>query len=259
MVAVPGVTAETVQGQLIAHCELLKYRMAVLDAPANAEDVTALQAHRNNYDSKYAAYYAPWLRALNLSTGRIESFPPSAYAMGIYARSDNTIGVHKAPANEVVRNVVDVALPFTAAEQDVLNPVGINLIRDLTPRGIRVWGARTISSDQEWKYVNFRRLFIYLEHSIDLGTQWVVFEPNSESLWQRVVETITPFLIGVWKSGALMGTTPEDAFFVTCDRTTMTQDDIDNGRLVCEIGVAPVAPAEFVIFRIGQFTATTDA
>lgn len=233
--------------------------MAVLDAPANAEDVTALQAHRNNYDSKYAAYYAPWLRALNLSTGRIESFPPSAYAMGIYARSDNTIGVHKAPANEVVRNVVDVALPFTAAEQDVLNPVGINLIRDLTPRGIRVWGARTISSDQEWKYVNFRRLFIYLEHSIDLGTQWVVFEPNSESLWQRVVETITPFLIGVWKSGALMGTTPEDAFFVTCDRTTMTQDDIDNGRLVCEIGVAPVAPAEFVIFRIGQFTATTDA
>ena len=258
MVAVPGVTLETVQSQLIAHCELMKYRMAVLDAPPDALDVTAVQAHRNNYDSKYAAYYAPWLRALNLRTGRIESFPPSAYAMGIYARSDNAVGVHKAPANEVVRNVVDVALPFTAAEQDVLNPVGVNLIRDLTPRGIRVWGARTISSDQEWKYVNIRRLFIFCEHSIDIGTQWVVFEPNSEALWAKVVETITSFLTGVWKSGALMGTTREEAFFVTCDRTTMTQDDIDNGRLVCEIGLAPVAPAEFVIFRIGQFTASAE-
>jgi phage tail sheath protein FI len=258
MVAVPGVTAETVQNELITHCELLKYRMAVLDAPPDALDVTALQTHRNNYDTKYAAYYAPWLRALNLSTGRIESFPPSAYAMGIYARTDNTVGVHKAPANEVVRNIVDVALPFTAAEQDVVNPVGINLIRDLTPRGIRVWGARTLSSDQEWKYVNIRRLFIYCEHSIDLGTQWVVFEPNSEALWAKVVETIKSFLFGVWKSGALMGTTPDQGYFVTCDRTTMTQDDIDNGRLVCEIGLAPVAPAEFVIFRIGQFTATVE-
>ncbi|MGL4397971.1 MAG: phage tail sheath subtilisin-like domain-containing protein [Hyphomicrobium sp.] len=258
MVAVPGVTSETVQGALITHSELLKYRVAVLDCPASAGDVTELQAHRNNYDSKYAAYYAPWLKALNPLSGRIENFPPSAYAMGIYARSDNSVGVHKAPANEVVRNITDVALPFTAAEQDVLNPVGINLIRDLTPRGLRMWGARTISSDQEWKYLNIRRLFIYVEHSIDIGTQWVVFEPNSESLWARVVETVTSFLIGVWKSGALMGTTPEDAFFVTCDRTTMTQDDIDNGRLVCKIGLAPVAPAEFVIFRIGQFTASAN-
>lgn len=257
MVAVPGVTLETVQSQLLTHCELLRYRVAVLDAPPDALDVTALQAHRFNYDSKYGAYYAPWLRALNLVSGRVESFPPSGYAMGIYARSDNTVGVHKAPANEVVRNIVDVALPFIAAEQDVVNRVGINLIRDLTPRGIRLWGARTISSDPEWKYLNIRRLFIFIEHSIDLGTQWVVFEPNNEALWARVIETITPFLIGVWKSGALMGTTPEEAFFVTCDRTTMTQDDIDNGRLVCEIGLAPVAPAEFVIFRIGQFTAST--
>jgi len=256
MVAVPGVTVETVQAALITHCELLRYRMAVLDSPAAAAEVTAIQAHRNNYDSKYAAYYAPWLKAQNSQSGRIETFPPSGYAMGIYARSDNTVGVHKAPANEVVRNITDVALPLTAAEQDVLNPIGVNLIRDLTPRGIRVWGARTISSDQEWKYVNFRRLFIYLEHSIDLGTQWVVFEPNSEALWSKVVETVTSFLIGVWKSGALMGTTPEQAFFVRCDRTTMTQDDIDNGRLICQIGIAPVAPAEFVIFRIGQATLT---
>jgi phage tail sheath protein FI len=248
-----------VQAALITHSELLKYRMAVLDCPLDAGDVTEIQAHRNNYDSKYAAYYAPWLKALNPLTGRIERFPPAAYAMGIYARSDNSVGVHKAPANEVVRNIVDVDLPFTAAEQDVLNPIGVNLIRDLTPRGLRLWGARTISSDQEWKYVNIRRLFIYVEHSIDIGTQWVVFEPNSEALWARVVETVTSFLIGVWKSGALMGTTPEDAFFVTCDRTTMTQDDIDNGRLVCKIGLAPVAPAEFVIFRIGQFTASASS
>lgn len=258
MVAVPGVTLETVQSALLTHAELLRYRIAVLDAPPTALDVTALQVHRFNYDSKYGAYYAPWVKALNLVSGRIEAFPPSGYAMGIYARSDNTVGVHKAPANEVVRNITEVALPFTAAEQDVLNPVGVNLIRDLTPRGIRLWGARTISSDQEWKYVNFRRLFIYIEHSIDLGTQWVVFEPNNEALWAKVVETITPFLIGVWKSGALLGTKPEDAFFVHCDRSTMSQDDLDNGRLICEIGLAPVAPAEFVIFKIGQFTASSN-
>ncbi len=255
MVAVPGVTGEAVQGALITHCELLRYRVAVLDAPLAAVDVSALQAHRNNYDSSHAAYYAPWLRALNSVTGRLESFPPSGHAMGIYARTDNTVGVHKAPANEVVRNISDLVLPFTGAEQDVLNPAGINLIRDLTPRGIRVWGARTLSSDPEWTYLNVRRLFAYLEHSIDLGTQWVVFEPNAEALWARVTETINAFLFGVWKSGALMGTTPEEGYFIACDRTTMTQDDIDNGRLVCLIGVAPVKPAEFVIFRIGQFTA----
>lgn len=256
MVAVPGVTLETVQSALITHAELQRYRVAMLDCPPTAGDVTEIQAHRNNYDSKYAAYYSPWMRALNDRSGRIESFPPAAYAMGICARTDASTGVHKAPANEVVRNVVDVALPFTVAEQDVLNPVGINLIRDLTPRGIRLWGARTISSDQEWKYLNFRRFFNFVEHSIDIGTQWVVFEPNAPALWKRVVETITPFLITQWKAGALFGTTPEEAFFVHCDETTMTQDDIDNGRLVCEIGLAPVAPAEFVIFRIGQFTAS---
>jgi phage tail sheath protein FI len=255
MVAAPGVTDQTVQNALLTHAELMRYRIAVLDAPVDAKDVTSIQAHRNRYDSKYAAYYAPWLRAMNPRTGRIESFPPSGYAMGICARTDNTAGVHKAPANEVVRNIVDVTAPLSAAEQDVLNPAGVNLIRDLTPRGIRLWGARTISSDPEWKYLNVRRLFNFVEHSIDLGTQWVTFEGNSEALWARVKETVSSFLFGVWKSGALMGVTPEEGFFVTCDRTTMTQDDLDNGRLVCLIGLAPVYPAEFVIFRIGQFTA----
>jgi phage tail sheath protein FI len=158
-----------------------------------------------------------------------------------------------------VRGITGISLPFGDGEQDVLNPIGVNLLREFEGRGIRVWGGRTTTSDSEWKYVNVRRLFIYLEHSIDRGTQWVVFEPNNESLWQRVVETIDSFLFGVWKSGALMGTTAEEAYFVRCDRTTMTQDDIDNGRLVCEIGVAPAYPAEFVIFRIGQFTASSNA
>jgi phage tail sheath protein FI len=145
---------------------------------------------------------------------------------------------------------------ITKGEHDILNPRGINVIRDfrIAGRGTRVWGARTISSDAEWKYVNVRRLFIFVEESIDEGTQWVVFEPNDEPLWARVRRSITNFLTRVHASGALMGQTPEEAFFVKCDRTTMTQDDIDNGRLICYIGIAPVKPAEFVIFRISQKT-----
>jgi uncharacterized protein len=258
LVAVPGVTEESVQAALLTHCELQKYRFAVLDGRRGQSDITAIQAHRNNYDSKYGGYYVPWLETLDLGTGSTILAPPSGYVLGICARVDTERGVHKAPANEVVRNILGVELPFTDGEQDVLNPTGVNLIREFEGRGIRVWGARTTTSDQEWKYVNVRRLFIFLEHSIDNGTQWVVFEPNTEALWERVRESIESFLFGVWKSGALMGTKPEEAYFVRCDRTTMTQDDIDNGRLVCLIGVAPAYPAEFVIFRIGQFTASTN-
>jgi phage tail sheath protein FI len=258
LIACPGVTDVAVQDELIAQCELLKYRFAVLDGKPDQSDVSAILAHRNNYDSEYAAYYEPWLQTLDLTTGNTILVPPSGHVLGIYARSDNTRGVHKAPANEVVNTIEGIEFNFTNGEQDVLNPAGVNLVRNFeaSGRGLRVWGARTISSDQDWKYINVRRLFIYLEHSIDNGTQWVVFEPNNESLWARVVDTITAFLVGVWKTGALMGTKPEDAFFVRCDRTTMTQDDIDNGRLVCLIGVAPTFPAEFVIFKIGQFTAS---
>jgi phage tail sheath protein FI len=257
IVAVPGVTDVAVQEALITQCELLKYRFAVLDGAPHNSDVAAIQAHRNNYDSKYAAYYQPWLQTLDLTTGNALLVPPSGAVIGIYARSDNERGVHKAPANEVVRNVFDLEYTFGNGEQEVLNPVGVNLIREFTGRGIRVWGARTLSSDQEWKYVNVRRLFIFLEHSIDNGTQWVVFEPNNEELWARVKSTIEAFLFGIWKTGALMGTKPEEAYFVKVDRTTMTQDDIDNGRLVVLIGVAPTMPAEFVIFHIGQFTASS--
>jgi len=258
LVAVPGVTDELVQEQLITHCELLRYRFAILDGRPSVPQVPDILAHRNNYDTEYAAYYEPWLSTVDLTTGKTILVPPSGYVLGICARVDNERGVFKAPANEVVRGILDVELPFTDGEQDVLNPLGVNLIRQFEGRGIRVWGARTLSSDAEWKYVNVRRLFIFLEHSIDNGTQWVVFEPNNEALWARVKATIESFLFGVWKTGALMGTKPEDAYFVRCDRTTMTQDDLDNGRLICLIGVAPTYPAEFVIFRIGQFTASSN-
>jgi len=256
MVAAPGVTSEAVQAALITHCELMRYRVAVLDGEQNAAEVTDILAHRNAYDSSRAAYYAPWFETLDLATGRTLEVPPCGHVMGIFARSDNERGVHKAPANEVVRNITDLKFKFTKGEQDVLNPVGVNLIREFPGRGIRVWGARTLSSDPEWKYLNVRRLFNYLEDSIDRGTQWVVFEPNNPALWDRVVRTIESFLFGVWTTGAMMGTSPKEAYFVRCDRTTMTQSDIDNGRLVCLIGIAPTNPAEFVIFRIGQFTAS---
>jgi phage tail sheath protein FI len=259
MVAVPGVVSEAVQGALITHAELMKYRVAVLDGERDAADVPSIEAHRNAYDSSHAAYYTPWLETLDLNTGRTLLVPPSGHVMGIWARSDNQRGVHKAPANEVVRGITDVAVPFTTGEQDVLNPLGVNLVREFTGRGIRVWGARTLSSDPEWKYLNVRRLFAFIERSIDLGTQWVVFEPNNPALWARVTSTIEAFLFGVWKTGALMGTSPKEAYFVRCDRTTMTQDDLDNGRLVVLVGLAPTKPAEFVIFRIGQFTASNPA
>jgi hypothetical protein len=163
--------------------------------------------------------------------------------------------VHKAPANEVVRGALRFSVNISKGTQDVLNPEGINCLRFFEGRGYRVWGARTISSDPEWKYLNVRRLFIYLERSIDVNTQWVVFEPNNEALWLRVRMTIESFLTDVWRTGALMGTEPKEAFFVKCDRTTMTQGDLDNGRLIVLIGVSPTKPAEYVIFRIGQWTA----
>jgi hypothetical protein len=183
--------------------------------------------------------------------------PPSGHVIGIYARTDIERGVHKAPANAVVRGASDIERIINKAQQDILNPPPnqINVIRDFRPdgRGIRVWGARCITSDSDWKYVNVRRLFIFLEESIDEGTQWVVFEPNDKPLWDRVIQSVSAFLTRVWRDGALQGATPAEAFFVKCDRTTMTQDDIDNGRLIMLIGVAPVKPAEFVIIRIGQW------
>jgi len=180
--------------------------------------------------------------------------PPSGFVTGIYARSDIERGVHKAPANEVVRGLTRFEANINKARQDVLNPEGINALRFFEGRGNRVWGARTLSSDPEWKYVNVRRLFIYMEHSIDKHTQWAVFEPNNERLWANIRYAVEDFLYILWRDGALMGEKPEQAYFVRCDRTTMAQNDLDNGRMICLIGVAPTYPAEFVIFRIGQWT-----
>ncbi|ARA94276.1 hypothetical protein AWN76_014680 [Rhodothermaceae bacterium RA] len=242
---------EAIQAQLIAHCERMKYRIAVLDAP-DQQSVSAIRAYRGRIDSKWAALYYPWVTIFDPVTEQELNLPPSGFVSGIYARNDVERGVQKAPANEVVRLAVGFEYLINKGQQDVLNPEGINCFRFFEGRGHRLWGARTATSDGEWKYVNLRRYFAYLERSIDKGTQVFVFESNGERLWDNVRRTIADFLFNEWKSGRLMGLSPEEAFFVRCDRSTMTQNDIDNGRLICLIGVAPLRPAEFVIFRIGQ-------
>jgi len=252
---IPGVTAPEVQAALIGFCENRKSCFAILDVPQELKKTNDVANFRDMYDSTYAAMYHPWLEMFDAGAKRSAYFPPSGAIAGIYARSDNERGVHKAPANEVVRGCTGLSTLYNTGEQDILNPIGVNLIRSFPGRGIRVWGARTISSNGLWKYLNVRRLFIYVEESIRANTNWVVFEPNSETLWGRVIRTIEAFLATCWRDGALAGTSPDQAFFVECGLTTMTQDDIDNGRLICQIGIAPVKPAEFVIFRITQKTA----
>ena len=256
IMAIPGVTAPEVQASLIAFCENKKSCFAILDVPMELKKTNDVANFRDMYDSTYAAMYHPWLEMYDAGSKRSAYFPPSGAMAGIYARTDIERGVHKAPANEVVRGCTGLSCSYNEGEQDILNPIGVNLIRSFTGRGIRVWGARTISSNGLWKYLNVRRLFIYVEESIKANTNWVVFEPNSTTLWNRVTRTIETFLATCWRDGALAGSTPSEAFFVECGPTTMTQDDIDNGRLICQIGIAPVKPAEFVIFRITQKTAS---
>ncbi|MBQ3077056.1 MAG: phage tail sheath subtilisin-like domain-containing protein [Clostridia bacterium] len=256
IMAIPGVTDANVQSTLIAYCENRTSCFAILDLPLELKKTDEVAAFRDMYDSTYAAAYHPWIEMLDMGSKRPAYFPPSGAMAGVFARVDVDRGVHKAPANEVVRGCTGLSCSYNDAEQDILNPIGVNLIRAFTGRGIRVWGARTISSNGLWKYINVRRLFIYVEQSIKNNTNWVVFEPNSEVLWDRVKRTISTFLATCWRDGALAGTTPEQAFYVECGPTTMTQDDIDNGRLICNIGIAPVKPAEFVIFRITQKTAS---
>ena len=270
IVAAPGSSAfaeaQAVQNALISHAEHRRaYRIAVLDTPP-AQLPGQVRSARGRIDSKYAALYYPWVVVPNplARVGHDDipkeiTLPPSGFVCGIYARNDVERGVHKAPANEVVRGALRFESDVNFATQEVLNPIGVNVLRFLSGRGYRLWGARLASSDPEWKYVSDRRYFNYLESSIDRGTQWAVFEPNGERLWANVRQTITDFLYGEWKGGALLGASPEEAFFVRCDRSTMTQSDLDNGRLVCLIGVAIIRPAEFVIFRIGQKTADTRA
>ncbi|MCK9621354.1 MAG: phage tail sheath subtilisin-like domain-containing protein [Methylobacter sp.] len=268
IVACPGQTSLQIQNGLINHCELMRYRFAVLDAQRPPNDTLAdVQNQRQQFDTKYAALYHPWLLIpdpypTNLAHIADYPIPPSGHMLGIYARTDIERGVHKAPANEVVRGILGLQRLLNKEQHDILNPypVNINVIRDFrnNNRGIRVYGGRVITSDSDWKYVNVRRLLIFIESSIDKGLQWVVFEPNAEPLWARVRRSISNFLTLVWRNGGLEGTKVEEAYFVKCDRTTMTQTDIDSGRLIVVIGVAPVKPAEYVIVRIGLWTAHAD-
>jgi phage tail sheath protein FI len=253
IIVAPGQTDPVIQDAVLSHCENMRYRFAILDAPETIEKggVDKITKPR---DSKYGAYYFPWIEVYDPLKGNIFQ-PPSGFMAGIFARSDSERGVHKAPANEVVRGALGLRYTITKGEQDLLNPKGINCIRTFPNRGIRVWGARTISSDASWRYVNVRRLFNMVEQSIELGTQWVVFEPNDHRLWKRITRDIGAFLLRLWRQGALFGKTPEEAFFVKCDDETNPPEVIDAGQLIVEVGMAPVKPAEFVIFRIGQMPA----
>jgi len=254
MLAVPGITMPDVMVSLVAHCENLSSRFAVLDMPQAYTNTKELLEYREMIDSTYAAMYHPWIQCFDRSTQKAGFFPPSGAVMGIYARTDIARGVHKAPANETVM-CSDLSVNYNKGEQDILNPAGINLIRRIPGQGIRVWGARTASSNSAFKYVNVRRLFIYVEESIRANTNWVVFEPNDTTLWTRVRITISSFLDTLWRSGMLAGASPEESYFVEIGTATMTTDDIKNGRLICNVGIAPSRPAEFVIFRVTQFTA----
>lgn len=246
---------KAIQLAMINHCERMGDRMAILDTPPGLTPQQAREWRQvtTNFDSKFAALYYPWIKVAG-DNGAPITIPPSGHMAGIWARNDNERGVHKAPANEVVRGALEVETPITKGEQDVLNPIGVNCIRSFTGRGIRVWGARTLSSDPAWRYINVRRLFNYVEKSIENGTQWVVFEPNDPDLWHRVRRDITAFLTGVWRDGMLFGLSPDQAFFVKCDEELNPPDVRDRGQLIVDIGLAPVKPAEFVIFRLSQWT-----
>lgn len=254
MIDLEGVQA--VQLAQIAHCELMGDRVAILDPPPglNAQQIREWRVDKAGYDSKYAALYWPWVKVFDPSTGKAVFVPPSGHMAGIWGRNDDTRGVHKAPANEVIRGAISLEIQITKNEHDLLNPNGINCLRAFPGRGIRVWGARTLSSDPAWRYLNIRRLFNYLEESILGGTQWTVFEPNDHALWAKMRRTISAFLVNEWRKGALFGLTYEQAFYVKCDDETNPAESIDAGMVICEVGIAPVKPAEFVVFRLSQYS-----
>jgi phage tail sheath protein FI len=257
MIDLEGVQA--VQLAIISHCELMGDRVAILDPPPglNAQQIKEWRVDKVGYDSKYATLYWPWIKVFDPASGTNIFIPPSGHMAGVWSRNDDTRGVHKAPANEVVRGAITLEVNITKNEHDLLNPVGINCVRAFPGRGIRVWGARTLSSDDAWRYLNVRRFFNYLEESILNGTDWVVFEPNDRDLWSKIRRTISAFLVNEWRKGALFGLTPGEAYYVKCDDETNPAEGIDAGQVVCEIGVAPVKPAEFVIFRLSQYSGGT--
>jgi hypothetical protein len=302
IVAAPGFTDALSYEDLLAHCELMGDRMAILDGPGELVDVEALvrvgsaplptkaepakidalgadgdksaavkakkdpapgdgeSAGLRPRQSDFGAFYVPWLVVRDSLSGEVVATPPSGHIAGVWARTDTLRGVHKAPANEPVRGAVDLAYRVTKVEQDILNPAGVNCIRHFPAEGIRVWGARTLSgSASEWRYLNVRRLFNMLKESIGDGTRWIVFEPNDQLLWRSIRRDISAFLTRVWRDGALHGRTPQEAFFVKCDEETNPPEVRDAGQVVALIGVAPVKPAEFVVFKISQSAIGADA
>ncbi len=283
IIAAPGRTDTGSQNALLDAAESLKDRVAILDAPARVDDVEVLTRASDggappaaagegdaapagrakgpkpglrprDSDGGYGACYFPWLRGRDaIDPDQLVSIPPSGHMAGIYARTDSERGVHKAPANVTIRGAQGLTQMLTRAEQDVLNPVGVNCIRFFTREGVRVWGARTLApSASNWRYLNVRRLFNMIEESIAINTRWVVFEPNAGPLWKDIQRDVGAFLTLLWRQGALAGARPEDAFFVKCDAETNPPEVVDAGQVVVVIGIAPVKPAEFVIFRIGQ-------
>jgi uncharacterized protein len=252
IVAAPGVTDPAAQDAILSHCEKNRFRFAVLDSPEKLEK--GIDTMPKPRDSIMGAYYFPWISMYDMVADQNVYAPPSGGICGIYSRVDGTRGVHKAPANEIFRTAVGLKYNLTDAEQELLNPKGINCIRDFPGRGIRVWGARTISSNPEWRYINVRRLFCMVEQALQNGTNWVVFEPNTRDLWKKITRNITAFLLNIWRSGALFGDTPEEAFYVRCDDELNPPESIDAGYVVIELGLAPAKPAEFVVFRVSQKT-----
>jgi len=264
LVAAPGFTSTKTRSAIVTHCEKMGNRFAILDGPATADTLAHLTTVGGSGlmpgRTDYAAWYFPWIKVFDPVAEKyagvpdgLVAMPPSGHIAGVYARVDNERGVHKAPANETIRGALDITQRLSKAHQDGLNPKGVNCIRLLNDN-ILIWGARTVGGDlnTDLKYINVRRTLLFLRESIDRGTQWVVFEPNSPALWQRISRSVTAFLMNVWRSGALFGDTPAQAFYVKCDKETNPQSSIDAGRVVTEIGVAIVRPAEFVIFRISQ-------
>ena len=254
LVAAPGLVAVEAAGAIIDHCEGQR-RFAVLDCPRVDP---ALLDPRGERESSHAAAYAPWLQVATPGGGQ-PPVPPSGHVLGVFARIDVEEGVWASPANESLSGIASLDYEIDHELQEQLNARGVNAIRRFAGRGILLWGARTLSADAEWKYVSVRRLQLFLERSIDEGTKWVLFEPNNEALWRRIRGQVEQFLYDQWRAGAFPGDRPQSAYFARCDRTTMTQDDIDSGRLIIEIGFAPVRPAEFVLFRIGQWTAEANS
>ncbi|HEX8557459.1 MAG TPA: phage tail sheath subtilisin-like domain-containing protein [Pyrinomonadaceae bacterium] len=268
LVAAPGVTDDALRGQLATHCRNVGDRFAILDGPATVTDLGDLTRPSAGSPpgamparSDFAAFYFPWIKVFDPAASLLApasrgvvNVPPSGHIAGVYARVDNERGVFKAPANEAVMGALGVSHPLSRADQDGLNPKGVNCIRVLNDN-VLVWGARTVGGDAngEYKYVSVRRTMLFLRESIDEGTQWVVFEPNTPALWQRISRNVTAFLTGMWRAGALFGNTPQEAFFVKCDAENNPPELRDEGKVVCEVGVALVRPAEFVIFRVSQW------